>query len=165
MIPSSRPASSGRTLHHPTICPSGPNLRHLEVWLSDTTPDGEWLYLGKPNEAHDDESIGADFLAQLALEEDEAAHVNDSEDSQVPDAFHAGLEHQIDGYESEQLFRTMPDHQRINPMLIAMARAATCMPKLQRMALYTGGDDDSSGMEVTYLAAGQDINHPGKRER
>ena len=140
--------------------PFWPNLRHLEVWLNDTTPDGEWLYLGDPNEAHNDESIGADVLAQLALEEDEAAHANDSEDSQAPDAFHVGLEHQIDGYEPEQYFRDMLDHKKINPMLMAMARAATCMPKLQRMALYTG--KEPCGMEVTYLAAGQDINSPWK---
>ena len=124
--------------------PFWPNLRYLHLWLSDITADGKWLYLGDANEAHKDESIGPDFLAQLA---------HDSEDSQI---FNEALELQIDGHEPQQFFRKVLDHERIKPMLMGMARAATRMPKLQRMELGTGAE--SRGLRVTYLAPGQDVN-------
>ena len=124
--------------------PFWPNLRYLHLWLSDITADGKWLYLGDANEAHKDESIGPDFLAQLA---------HDSEDYQI---FNEALELQIDGDEPQQFFRKVLDNERIKPMLMGMARAATRMPKLQRMELGTGAE--SRGLRVTYLAPGQDVN-------
>ena len=124
--------------------PFWPNLQYLHLWLSDVTPDGRWLYLSDANEAHEDESIGPDFLAQPA---------HDSEDSQI---FNEALELQVDGDEPSQFFRKVLDHERIKPMLMAMARAATRMPKLQRMELGTG--NNRRELRVTYLAPGQDVN-------
>lgn len=52
--------------------------------------------------------------------------------------------------------------EETNPMLLAMARAAAHMPRLQWMELNTG--NDFYRLEVTYLAPGQDINSGWKED-
>ena len=53
-------------------------------------------------------------------------------------------------------FRTLPDDALMNPLLLAMARAAKQMPRLQTMSLTsTMRDPDGAGFEVHFFAEGE----------
>ena len=81
-----------------------------------------------------------------------------SYDSLVPDTFNAKKEALATGDFPVRRFRTKPDSDQINPLLIAMARATGQMPKLERMSL-AAAQSFCAGkfqFELKYLAPGQD---------
>jgi hypothetical protein len=127
-----------------------------EIWLNDTTPDGNWLYLPRPGNSEDEGPNFQQLLASSDLNQGSLEFSSDSAGSEAPDRFDEGLENYLDGSQPGHHFRIILDPERINPMLVALARAKQHTPNFQRMALYTG--DGSCGLEVTYLAAGQDID-------
>ncbi len=133
--------------------PLWPQLQHLE-FLNVTLPNGDWFYLRDPDDPEDDDE-GTDEDAAIApdLEPDDSVHSSDSDNSEVPEFFNDQLESRLDGSAPGHHFRKVLDADKIQPMLIAMAHAATRMPKIRRLALSLGMES-LGGVQVEYLAPG-----------
>lgn len=136
--------------------PFWPHLRHLEVQLNETTPDGKWLYVKDPEDSDDEDMLHQGLTAFSDVESEYSVHSSDSGDSLVADHFDAWHEAYRDGSEPCYRFRKMLNPRRINPMLMAMARAARHMPKVQRLVLCSRRSRQP-GLSVSYLAPGQEI--------
>ncbi|KAL9639076.1 MAG: hypothetical protein Q9204_001250 [Flavoplaca sp. TL-2023a] len=117
--------------------PSWPNLRHHFVEFQMTTPDGRWYFVRDPSAPIDDdegEDDSSDPDAPPSTDSDSVPDTN-SEASKIPDTYRERREAVANGEYPVRKFRTLPDETLINPLLMAMARAAGQMPKLQTMAL------------------------------
>ena len=79
-----------------------------------------------------------------------------SEDSLRPDSYAPRREARATGDYPIRSFRTLPDDSLMNPLLLAMARAAKQMPRLQTMSLTsTMRDPDGAGFEVHSYCEGE----------
>lgn len=94
-----------------------PNLKEICILLpSPTTPDGDWYFIGDPNIAS-----YAEFSGACAVEQ-----VNDHSDSSDSDS---------DAEDNDNTFRSIPNPAKMNPLLLAMARAVQHAPSLQHIWL------------------------------
>ncbi|KAL8836842.1 MAG: hypothetical protein Q9176_006075 [Flavoplaca citrina] len=137
--------------------PSWPNLRRHFIEFQMTTPDGRWYFVRDPSAPIDDdadEDDSPDPDAPPSTDSDSDPDTN-SEASKIPDTYRERREAVATGDYPVRMFRTLPDETLINPLLMAMARAAGQMPKLQIMGL-TATMSDPSGKDfcVSYLAKG-----------
>ncbi|KAL9628113.1 MAG: hypothetical protein Q9204_006102 [Flavoplaca sp. TL-2023a] len=135
--------------------PSWPNLRHHFVEFEMTTPDGKWYFVRDPSAPIDDdenEGDSPDRDAPPSTDSDSDPDTN-SEASRIPDTYRERREAVATGDWPVRMFRTLPDETLINPLLIAMARAAGQMPKLQSMGLSSTMRDTSGQVFcVSYIA-------------
>ncbi|KAL8850126.1 MAG: hypothetical protein Q9221_004943 [Calogaya cf. arnoldii] len=145
-------------LVNPTTPPVWPNLRGHQVAFNMTAPDGTWYFVRDPSKPEDkDEGDGDSDDADGETEIDSDPDFDYGSDSffstssSCPDDFDEGREERADGDYPIHSFRDLPLESRINPLLLAMARAAACMPKLRHMSLTSTGGD----FEILFYAAGQ----------
>lgn len=124
-----------------------------------TTPDGDWYFTRDPtkpehdNDSVDDNETDADAEAESSSEDNSSTT---SSDSFRPDSFNERREARAAGDFPIRMFRTLPADSRINPLLLAMARAAGQMPQLQGMSLVSEmRDADGAAFEIYYHAPGQ----------
>lgn len=135
--------------------PLWPHLQHLEVFLNVTLPNGDWFYLRDPDDPDDDDEwMDEDAVTASDLELDDSVHSSDSDNSEVPDIFNEHLQSRLDGSAPGHHFRKVLDAEKIQPMLIAMAHAATRMPEIRRLVLFLSMES-LSGVQVEYLAPGE----------
>ncbi|KAM5471264.1 hypothetical protein MauCBS54593_003604 [Microsporum audouinii] len=88
------------------------NLKNLSIGASSATPDGDWYFVADTSIASYSEFIGVG---------------NDSEDSNEP--------HDNRIQYTVNIFRTIPNSDRMNPLLLAMARAVRHAPSLEKINL------------------------------
>ena len=122
-----------------------------------TAPDGAWYFIRDPSKPVDDDE-GASDSDDPDDTDPEADTDSDtaSSDSSRPDTFNERREARATGDYPIRAFRTLPSDEQINPLLHAMARAATRMPRLESMSLTsTMRDPDGAGFEIYFHAAGQ----------
>jgi hypothetical protein len=105
-----------------------PRLQYLEVWLNSTTPSGEWYHIGDPNDRDEGRLVDRDPLTMSDLEPGDSVHSSDSDNPEVPDTYSPRLEEHLRGEWPWHSFRKVLDPERIDPMLMAMARATALMP-------------------------------------
>ncbi|KAL9010828.1 MAG: hypothetical protein Q9180_009255 [Flavoplaca navasiana] len=120
-----------------------------------TTPDGKWYFVRDPSAPIDDDEGGDDSSdpdAPPSTDSDSDPDTN-SEASRIPDTYRERSEAVANGDWPVRMFRTLPDEALISPLLMAMARAAGQMPKLQTMALRaTMRDPSGNEFCVSYTA-------------
>ncbi|KAL9041899.1 MAG: hypothetical protein Q9180_000968 [Flavoplaca navasiana] len=135
--------------------PYWPNIRHHFVGFQMTTPDGRWYFVRDPSAPIDDDEGGGDSSdpdAPPSTDSDSDPDTN-SEASRIPDTYRERREAVANGDWPVRMFRTLPDETMINPLLMAMARAAGQMPKLQTMGLSaTMTDPSGKAFCVSYVA-------------
>ncbi|KAF3492376.1 uncharacterized protein GIQ15_01893 [Arthroderma uncinatum] len=105
-LPSSRVDPMNLALDAPV--PFWPNMRDIYVWVAPTTPDGDWYFMGDPNIASHPEFIGA---------------------TRADDQTLRGTE------DTCNFFRIIPIPERMNPLLIAMARAVRYAPSIEAVGV------------------------------
>ena len=124
-----------------------------------TTPDGRWYFVRDPSAPIDDdenEGDSPDRDAPPSTDSDSDPDTN-SEASRIPDTYRERREAVANGDWPVRMFRTLPDETLINPLLMAMARAAGQMPKLQSMGLSSTMRDPSGPVFcVSYIAKNVD---------
>ncbi|KAL8684720.1 MAG: hypothetical protein Q9218_008168 [Villophora microphyllina] len=135
--------------------PYWPNLRHHHVEFNMTSPAGEWYFIRDPNRPIDEDEAAND-----SDDPEESASDTDSEplseDSLRPDSYTPRREARATGDYPIRSFRTLPDDALVNPLLLAMARAAEQMPRLQTMSLTsTMRDPEGAGFEVHFYGEGE----------
>lgn len=149
-----------------TTTPIWPHLQYLDVFLNITTPEGNWLYVRDPEGSDDDddededddvEPLTVSDLLELAdflgIENENETVSKQSNDSELPHRFSWFLQSRLDGSIPERYFRKKVDVERLNPMLMAMARAARQMPAIRRLGLRLH-QYSFSEVDVYFLARG-----------
>lgn len=137
--------------------PSWPSLTTLIIQFSMATPDGDWYFTGTPQVPPDDDN---DSDAD-SLDSDPAWDFGASSSRTSARAIAAGM------YPA-RWFRRTPDAARINPLFLAVARAAARMPRLERLEVSArarcggggeggggGGGGDAVVCETAVVAAGR----------
>ncbi|KAL8756548.1 MAG: hypothetical protein Q9184_004462 [Pyrenodesmia sp. 2 TL-2023] len=147
---------------NPSTPPTWPTLCQFHVGFNMTAPDGTWYFVRDPSKP-DDENVEGDDSDDL----DEEAEIDSDPDfdfgsdsffsttssASCPDTFNERHEARTAGDYPHRSFRTLPLDTHINPLLLAMARAAACMPRLQHMSLTSTAHDAT--FEILFYAAGQ----------
>jgi hypothetical protein len=114
--------------------PFWPNLETLVVHSVQHTPEGHWYFMEDPAIASHAEFVG-------------------EEDADVdPD----GLRAEDADYDTANTFRTLPDPERLNPLLIAVARAIQHAPVLRHVSLCL--DDTNRKLNPKYLANHEELD-------
>lgn len=141
----------------PPITPVWPSITNFHVDFNLNTPNGEWYFIRDPeNNDESDEDEDDDEQEESSDDSDDDSVL--SYDSLVPDTFNARKEARATGDLPARCFRTKPDSEKINPLLVAMARAAGQMPKLERMSLTARLIcAEKSYFELDYLAPGVEM--------
>ena len=121
-----------------------------------TAPAGNWYFIRDINRPIDEDEAAND-----SDDPEESAGDTDSEplsdDSLRPDSYAPRREARATGDYPIRSFRTLPDDALMSPLLLAMARAAKQMPRLQTMSLTsTMRDPDGAGFEVHFYGEGKD---------
>ena len=137
-----------------------PNLHTFAVIFQMTSPSGQWYFIRDPSRPPDaDEFSGESDDPDVPWSDDSDSDSNPDSpapsDPLRPDTYHPIREARLASDYPIRSFRTFPDDALINPLLLAMARAAACMPKLQVMELRStlrGPCDEF--FRVYYYAAG-----------
>ncbi|EZF24316.1 hypothetical protein H112_03182 [Trichophyton rubrum D6] len=93
----------------PAPAPFWPKLKELCISISSATPNGEWYFMGDSKIASHSEFIGA----------------TSKNDTQVS----------YSNEDSENTFRSIPNPERMDPLLIAMAQAIRYAPSIKRVDL------------------------------
>ena len=144
-----------------------PELRNFHVKFNRVAPNGDWYFIRDPTQPREE-----DIDEREETDEEDEFDSDDSDDSYdplVPDSFYERREERRVGNLPLRFFRTMPDSEKITPFLVAMARAAGQMPKLQRMSLETElVSEGQAHFELQYLAPGQQCDldsEPGDSEK
>ncbi|KAK4691316.1 hypothetical protein P7C71_g5656, partial [Lecanoromycetidae sp. Uapishka_2] len=145
----------------PKATPVWPNLVSFHVVFNLNTMNGEWYFVRDPERREEEFAEDSAVDDEIRLDDIESDHNSVlSDDSLVPDSYNKKEEMRASGQFPMRRFRFLPDSEKITPLLVAMARAAGQMPKLQRITLRadlaTGRRDI---FEVEYLAAGQKPYH------
>lgn len=135
--------------------PHWPNLQQHHVEFNMIAPTGEWYFIRDPNRPIDEDEAAND-----SDDPEESASDTDSEplseDSFRPDSYAPRHEARAIGDYPIRSFRTLPDDALINPLLLAMARAAKQMPRLRKMSLTsTMRNPDGAGFEVLFYSEGE----------
>ncbi|KAL9593251.1 MAG: hypothetical protein Q9219_007630 [cf. Caloplaca sp. 3 TL-2023] len=135
-----------------------PNLHTFTVTFQMTSPSGQWYFTRDQSKPPDDDEFDGESDEPDEPWSDDSDSNPDSpapSDPLRPDTYHPIREARLAGDYPIRHFRTFPADALINPLLLAMARAAVCMPKLQVMELSsTLRDPDRASFEVFYYAAG-----------
>ncbi len=138
-----------------------------------TAPDGTWYFIRDPSQP-EDEDEGADDSDDPEEETDVDSDPDfdygsdsffDGGDNLRPDILNERREARAAGDYPGRSFRTLPLDTHMNPLLLAMARAAACMPKMQHMSLTSTVRDPV--FELSFHAAGQashSDSEPGERD-
>ncbi|KAL8933990.1 MAG: hypothetical protein Q9211_005469, partial [Gyalolechia sp. 1 TL-2023] len=143
-------------LYWPTDSPTPPmwpHLRHFHVSFNMTAPDGTWYFQRDPERPEGDEG-DEDAEAESESESDTDSDPG-SYDSFCPDTFHKRREARAIGDYPIRNFRTLPSDAHINPLLLAMARAAAHMPHLEGMTLKSSmrnPDPDGADFEIGFYS-------------
>ncbi|KAI4117730.1 MAG: hypothetical protein LQ338_007500 [Usnochroma carphineum] len=139
---------------NPSKPPVWPNIRHYHVEFDMTTPDGDWYFIRDPSKpVEDDEGANDSDDHNNAQDESDTDSDTASSDSWRPDTFNERLEARAVGDYPIRAFRTLPSDSHINPLALAMARAAAQMPQLQSMSLTSSmRDPDGAGFELFFHA-------------
>ncbi|KAL8782082.1 MAG: hypothetical protein Q9213_005723 [Squamulea squamosa] len=149
--------------------PQWPNLHTFSVTFQMTSPSGQWYFIRDPSKPPDD-----DEFVEESIDPDipwsDASDSSSPSDPLRPDDYHLIREARRAGDYPVRSFRTFPNDALINPLLLAMARAAAHMPKLQVMQLSsTLRDPNGASFEVFYYAAGcvdpDHVNDDKERDR
>ncbi|KAL8730717.1 MAG: hypothetical protein Q9166_003909 [cf. Caloplaca sp. 2 TL-2023] len=146
---------------NPSTPPTWPSLRQFDVQFHMTTPGGEWYFIRDPTKPIDeDEGENDSDDPDDADDETDTDSYTASSDSFRPDTFNERREARDVGSYPIRTFRTVPSDAHINPLLLAMARAAAHMPQLQSMSLTTTmRDPDGAGFEIYFHEAGRRNRH------
>ncbi|KAL8928974.1 MAG: hypothetical protein Q9208_001417 [Pyrenodesmia sp. 3 TL-2023] len=143
-----------------SIKPAWPNLRQFHVEFNRTAPDGTWYFVRDPSKPEDEDEGGGDSDDPDEEVEDDSDPEFDfgsdsffSTSSSCPDTFNERGEARAVGDYPIRFFRTLPMDTHVNPLLLAMARAAACMPRMRDMSLTSTVRD--SAFVVSFYAAGQ----------
>ena len=102
---------------------SWPSLEQFTVEMCAFNPDGDWYFVEDPENG---------WLSDVSSDEEESDEQSD--DGGFHD-FGEGDESDSDTDTSPRRFRSIPDAKSINPLLLAMARAASCMPSIREFSL------------------------------
>ena len=153
--------------------PMWPKLRHFHVTFDMTTPDGHWDFVPSPAKPGDtsDEDDDDDHESVTESDSSDSDSTSTSTSSSLrPDTFLPRREDRAAGDFSIRHFRTLPCDAHMNPLLIAMARAAAHMPQLQRISLETTmrDHDGGAGFEIYFHGLGQRTKldcEPGDAEK
>lgn len=144
---------------NPQTAPLWPALTNFHITFNVTTPNGEWYFVRDPlrGEVADEEE---DSEAEDESEDDATSDDSWAEfcanDPLVPDTFNEKKESRAVGDSPIRIFRTMPDSEKITPLLTAMARAAGQMPKLQRLSLTADLVCSDACFQLSYFAPGEE---------
>ncbi|XPS93122.1 hypothetical protein M3J09_002493 [Ascochyta lentis] len=105
--------------------PHWPNLRIVDVRFISASPSGAWYFQGPQGEGHST-SPGYEITKEhyLPLEKDTTDLKYDARPG-------------VDASTSDNQFRVLPIEETLRPFLASFARAATCMPLLQKALLWT----------------------------
>ncbi|KAL9034843.1 MAG: hypothetical protein Q9214_006859 [Letrouitia sp. 1 TL-2023] len=135
-----------------------PNLHTFTITFQITSPSGQWYFTRDPSKPPDDDEFAGESDDPDEPWSDDSDSNPDSSapsDPLRPDTYHPTREARLAGDYPIRSFRTFPDDALINLLLLAMARAAAYMPKLQVMELSsTLRDPGGASFEVFYYAAG-----------
>ncbi|KAL9021107.1 MAG: hypothetical protein Q9185_001646 [Variospora sp. 1 TL-2023] len=137
-------------------------MRQHHVDFEMTAPDGAWYFVRDPSKPEGDDEEGVNDSDDSDDEPDTESDTYSDSDSFFdsssvfrPDTFNERREERAAGNYPSRCFRTLPSDTLINPLLLAMARSAACMPKLEEMSLTsTMRDPDGAGFEVRFYAVG-----------
>lgn len=129
-----------------------------------TAPDGTWYFIRDPSQLENEDEGANDTDDDPDQEETEIDSDPDfdfgsdsffeSSDTFQPDTYQERREARAAGDYPGRSFRTLPLDTSVNPLLLAMARAAACMPKIQHMSISTTAREPAR-FEVAFHAAGQ----------
>lgn len=144
---------------NPRPAPFWQNITNFHITFNLNTPDGNWYFVRDPDmiEEEDEEREGSDEEEPTDSEPNSDSGSVLSDDSLVPDTYNEKEEARVAGNLPVRYFRTLPDSEKIIPLLTAMARAAGQMPKLQRTSLKADliCNLGNAYFEIEYLAPGQ----------
>lgn len=125
-----------------------------------TAPDGTWYFVrdpSKPEDEHEDVNDSDDPDEESVIDSDPEFDFGSdsffSTTSSCPDTFNERREARAAGDYPMRFFRTLPCDAYISPLLLAMARAAACMPRMEHMSLTSTAHD--AAFEISFHAAGQ----------
>ena len=137
--------------------PFWPNLVAVKVVFSMTTAEGGWYFVrdNSTNDESDDDAAVTDTSSADGSEANDITTYQDP-DPDIPDTFNEKQVALATGERPYRRFRSKADPDKLNPLFVAAAQAATQMPRLQRMMLKT--EVKASKMftfAMTYFAAGE----------
>ena len=133
--------------------PSWPSLVAVNVTFSMNTADGGWYFTRDENSESDDD-VESDTSSSDDSEADDAITKQDP-DPDTPDTYNDRRVALAVGDKPYRHFRRKADPSKLNPLFEAAARAATQMPRLQRMTLMTKVRASSVILfEMNYCAPG-----------
>ena len=150
--------------------PFWPQLLNLEVEFNMTTAEGGWFFIRcdeeeESEEEEQEENVpygwGSDNSAS-----DSSSQSEMSDNSDIPDAYHEKREERAVGDFPGRLFRDKADATKLNPFFAGAARAATQMPRLQRMTLVSKVQANNKfSFRMSFFAPGQKMySGPGARD-
>jgi hypothetical protein len=121
--------TADNTLFWPTdgTTPFWPNLKRLEVKFTPDSPSGAWYFQGPQGEGSD-----APPGYEITKAHYEPMDPNPTDEHYDKDPF---VDAYIDQFCAQ--FRIVPIEQNLQPFLTAFAKAAACMPSLQKALLWT----------------------------
>ena len=134
-----------------------PNLVAVKVVFSMTTAEGGWYFVrdSSTNDESDDDAAVTDTSSAEGSEAN-AITIYQDPDPDIPDTFNEKQVALATGERPYRRFRSKADPDKLNPLFMAAAQAATQMPRLQRMTLKT--EVKASKMftfAMTYFASGE----------
>ncbi|KAI4181725.1 MAG: hypothetical protein L6R41_006445 [Letrouitia leprolyta] len=135
--------------------PTWPNLRRFYVGFNMTTPNGDWYFIRTPKKPMDEgEENDEDGSVSSCSDIDSDASSSDSRNQE-----------RYVGDCPVCLFRSLRSDLHINPLLLAVARAAADMPQLQGMSLkaYTS-DPKCRPFDVQFCAPMNLCSHDVKSD-
>ncbi|KAF2635437.1 hypothetical protein P280DRAFT_461803 [Massarina eburnea CBS 473.64] len=105
--------------------PYWPHLESISIMFHVATPSGEWYFEGP---IHVDEPSNRWKYEDLPIDDDDCSHIYDSDSSEGED---------WDEYSINAAYRLIPNETTLVPFLSTFAKAATLMPSLKQVALWT----------------------------
>ncbi|MDI1487992.1 MAG: hypothetical protein OHK93_007266 [Ramalina farinacea] len=111
--------------------PSWPNLVSVELDFSMNTADGDWYFVREDSDTEvESNNDNADLEAGAITTEQ-------NPDPDIPDTYNENIVALATGQKPYRHYRIRADPGKLNPLFVAAAKAAACMPRLQRMSLST----------------------------
>ncbi|KAK2768550.1 hypothetical protein FQN54_000406 [Arachnomyces sp. PD_36] len=135
----------------PTPTPFWPNVKRVAMYCSATTPGGDWYFMADPSTASRTKSRG-----------------NRAENNRSTGQCCCGKGSGVLHYSGDCVngYRSVPDPEKMNPLLIAMARAIRYAPSLEEIHLKFSqtltskyfNESIARKFDITYFASG--FNRP-----
>ncbi|KAF2492542.1 hypothetical protein BU16DRAFT_541361 [Lophium mytilinum] len=121
----------------PESAPTWPNLKYFYVNMAPFDAKGEWYFL--PGRSQDEFTItpsdNDSDSGDNDLDEDSDEVSDDDSDAALSNASTEDSQYHTQTKPLRRQFRCIPDAQKIDPLLISVARAAKCMPQLHYLNL------------------------------